>query len=178
MVSLVAHAQQLGDFKLTNVMNNRTISLSDYASSQGLLIIFTSGSCPYDEYYRKRIAKVADDYRDRIPVILVNASPDEASSPEKMAARGKELNFSVPYLADTDQTLMAQLGARKTPEAFLFRKEGGKFNVVYRGAIDDNPQVEADVRHHYLRNAIDTMLGGGRIELPEARPVGCNLKRK
>jgi hypothetical protein len=95
-----------------------------------------------------------------------------------MAKKARQLNLSMPYLADKDQTLVAALDVRKSPEAFLLKNNNGKFTVVYRGAIDDNAQVEADVRHSYLRDAIDIMLTNQKIETPEVRPVGCNLRKK
>jgi hypothetical protein len=111
-------------------------------------------------------------------VLLVNAHTEPAESTENMTSKGKQANLSVPYLADKDQSLMTMLDARKSPEAFLLKNENGKFTVVYRGAIDDNAQVEADVRHYYLKDAIDIMLSNQKIQTPEVRPVGCNLKKK
>jgi hypothetical protein len=177
-VSVMTFGQQLTDFKLVNVMNDQTVSSGSYPSCSGLVIIFTSNACPYDEYYRARVAKLASSYTDKVPVLLVNSQPDPAESKENMAKKAKQANFSVPYLEDKAQTLMTTLDAKKTSEAFLLKNEGGKFTVVYRGAIDDNAQVEADVRHHYLRDAIDIMLANQKIETAEVRPVGCNLKKK
>lgn len=177
-VPLVGRTQVVPDFKLTNVLNGQTISPDTYPSCAGMVLIFTSNSCPYDEYYLKRIEKLSQSYQDRVPVLLINAHTEPDESAEKMAARGKTVNMSVPYLSDKDQTLMTALNVKKSPEAFLLKNDGGKFNVVYRGAIDDNPQVEADVHHHYLRDAIDIMLSNQKIETPEVRPVGCNLKKK
>jgi hypothetical protein len=173
-----AVAQIVKNFKLTNVLNGETVSLESYPSCEGMVLIFTSNSCPYDDYYRKRIDQIASAYQERVPVLLINAHAEPNESVEKMAAKGKALNLSIPYLADKDQQLMANLAVKKSPEAFLLRNEGGKFTVVYRGAIDDNAQVEADVRHHYLRDAIDIMLAKQKIQSPEVRPVGCNLKKK
>src|SRR5690606_30010992 len=156
--SVSAPAQVLDGFSLTNVMNNETVSLERYPSCQGIVLIFTSNNCPYDEYYRQRIARLAETYQDRVPLLLVNSQVGAAESVEKMVAKGKALKLKVPYLADKDQVLMNKLNARKTPEAVLLKNQNGRFSVVYRGAIDDNAQVEGDVRHHYLRDAIDIML--------------------
>ena len=175
---LVGITQVVPDFKLTNVLNGQTISPDTYPSCAGIVLIFTSNSCPYDEYYLQRIEKLSQSYQDKVPVLLVNAHTEPNESTEKMAARGKSVNMSIPYLSDKDQTLMTALNVKKSPEAFLLKNEDGKFKVVYRGAIDDNAQVEADVHHHYLRDAIDIMLNNQRIETPEVRPVGCNLKKK
>lgn len=169
-------AQQVSNFSLTNVINNQPVSFDTYPSCQGLVIIFTSNNCPYDEYYRNRIATLAKSYHDRVPVLLVNSDPTESN--ESMAAKAKQKNVNVPYLADKNQTLMTTLNARKSPEAFLLKNNNGKFSVVYRGAIDDNAQVEGDVRQYYLKDAIDIMLANQAITNPEVRPVGCNLKKK
>ena len=170
--------QVVKNFQLTNVVNGQTISLDTYPSCEGMVLIFTSNSCPYDEYYRKRIEELSRSYQDKVPVLLVNSHTEPNESPDQMAARGKALGLKIPYLADKDQVLMATLNVKKTPEAFLLKNDNGKFTVVYRGAIDDNAQVEADVRHHYLRDAIDIMLSNQNIQTPEVRPVGCVLKKK
>lgn len=173
-----AFSQQVSNFSLVNVLNDQPVSPENFPSCAGMVIIFTSNACPYDEYYRNRVAKLSQAYQDRVPVLLVNAHPDAEESKENMAKKAKQLNLSVPYLADKDQTLVAALDVRKSPEAFLLKNNNGKFAVVYRGAIDDNAQVEADVRHNYLRDAIDIMLTNQKIETPEVRPVGCNLRKK
>ena len=179
MISCVkAQAQQVNNFSLVNVMNNQTISLDTYPSCEGMVIIFTSNNCPYDEYYRGRIQKLSQAYNNRVPVLLVNANQEEVDSNDNMIRKAKQLGLTIPYLADKDQTLMKNLDAKKSPEAFLLKNANGKFSVVYKGAIDDNPQVEGDVRQHYLRDAIDIMLTNQKIETPEVRPVGCNLKKK
>lgn len=183
-ISLAAYSpadvfgQVLTNFELTNVLNNQKISLDTYPSCEGMVLIFTSNACPYDEYYRRRIEQLAQTYQDKVPVILINSSPEATESAEQMLARGRALNLKVPYLADKDQVLMTSLNVKKTPEAVLLKNDNGKFTVAYRGAIDDNAQVESDVRHHYLRDAVDILLSNQKIQTPEVRPVGCNLKRK
>ena len=171
------YAQTIQNFELVNVVNNQKISLETYPSCQGIVLVFTSNSCPYDDYYRKRIADITANYRDRVPLLLVNSHPEPEESREQMAAKARQLGLQAPYLADKDQTLMTALNVRKSPEAILLKNQNGKFSVVYRGAIDDNAQVEADVHHHYLQDAIDIMLNSQQIATPVVRPVGCNLKK-
>jgi hypothetical protein len=178
LISVNLMAQEVKNFSLINVMNNQSVSLDTYPSCEGLVVIFTTNSCPYDEYYRNRIAKLAQAYPDRVPFLLINSSPDAADSKENMAKKASQLKLSIPYLSDKDQTVMTNFDARKSPEVFLLKNTGGKFSIVYRGSIDDNAQVEADVKHSYLRDAIDIMLAKQKIEMPEVRPVGCNLKKK
>jgi len=171
-------SQEVKDFRLVNVVDNQSVSLSSYPSCEGILLIFTSNNCPFDEHYRNRIIRLAEAYAGRVPVLLINAHAEPQESVEKMASKAKALNLTIPYLADKEQVVSSQLGIKKSPEAILLQNSNGKFRVVYRGAIDDNAQVEEDVRHHYLRDAIDIMLARQTIQTPEVRPVGCNLRRK
>lgn len=173
-----ALAQQVADFSLTNVVNGKAVSLETYPSCSGVAIIFTTNACPYDEYYRGRISKLSNEYADKVPILLVNSSTDPVESTENMTKKAQQLNLSIPYLSDKDQSLMTKLGATKSPQVFLLKNEGGKFQVVYKGAIDDNAQVEADVRYAYLKDAIDIMLTNQKIATAEVRPVGCTIKKK
>lgn len=171
----VCHAQQVTDFTLVNAMNGRDVSLKDYSSNPGVLIIFISNSCAYDEYYLGRIKKLTQDYNARVPVLLVNSNANEL--PASMQKRGEQCGFTVPYLADKNQTLMQQLDASKNPESILLKNSAGQFTVFYRGAIDDNPQVESDVRVGYLKNALDALLSGKPVQNKEVRPMGCTIRK-
>jgi len=151
---------QVPNFSLTNVMDGKTVSLDAYSGHAGVLIIFTSNTCPYDEYYRDRITKISKEFGDRVPLLLVNSNVDPAESNEAMTKKGRQLGLTVPYLSDKDQTLMQSLKATKSSHCFLLKGTGGKFTVFYNGALDDNAQVEADVRANYLRDAITAMLAG------------------
>lgn len=177
-LTLLSAQGQVQNFTLTNVVNGKSISLDTYPSCAGILIVFTTNACPYDEYYRTRIKKISNDYQDKVPVLLINSSIDEAESTENMTKKAQQLGITIPYLADKDQTVMQNLGATKSPQVFLLKNMGGNFSVVYRGAIDDNAQVEKDVRQFYLKDAIDIMLTNQKIETAEVRPVGCALRKK
>jgi hypothetical protein len=66
-------------------------------------------------------------------------------------------------------------GANRTPELYLFNKEG---KLVYHGAIDDNQNgPDASTRKHAII-AIDEMLAGKDVSMKETRSVGCSIKRK
>jgi peroxiredoxin len=174
----VTNAQQIADFSLKNVITGATVSLDTYPSCAGLLVIFTSNSCAYDEYYRGRINALSKQYADRVPVLLINSGIEAIESVDNMVRKAQQLGLTVPYLADKDQKVMRQFGATKTPQAFLLKNNSGKFTLVFKGAIDDNPQVQSDVRHAYLKDAIDIMLTNQKIETPEVRPIGCSIRKQ
>ncbi|HYO23296.1 MAG TPA: thioredoxin family protein, partial [Flavisolibacter sp.] len=64
-------------------------------------------------------------------------------------------------------------GANRTPENFLFNKDG---KLVYHGATDDNPDAASVTRKH-LKEAIDEMMAGKEVTQKTSRSVGCGNKR-
>lgn len=176
--SWTVYAQQVPDFSLTDVITGSKVSLDTYPTCSGLVIIFTSNTCAYDEHYRSRIVSLSKSHSDKVPVLLINSNVESLESADNMVRKAQQMGLTIPYLADKDQLLMQRLGATKTPSAYLLKNDGRNFTVVYKGAIDDNAQVPTDVRHFYLKDAIDIMLTNQKIETAEVRPVGCTIRRK
>jgi peroxiredoxin len=164
------------NFSLTNVVNGKTVSLDQYNSLAAVVVLFTGNECPYDNYYKDRVKQLIDSYSGKIQFLLVNSYDDPQETPEKMAIHYTDLG--VPYLADKDQTVMSNFGARKSPEVFLLKPTGGKFSIAYSGAIDDNPQVATDTKQNYLKEAIDKTLAGQIVQVVNNRTMGCTIKKK
>jgi peroxiredoxin len=177
LLSSASFAQTLQNFTLTNATDGKEVSLESYASSPGVVIIFTSNGCPYDGYYLNRIKALATQYNSKIPVLLVNSSNEATENVAQMKNYADQCKLSVPYLADKDQKLLSSLNPRKSPEGFLLQKSGADFKVVYRGAIDDNAQSEKEVKVSYLKDAITKLLSGQKIDVTDVRPVGCSIKK-
>jgi hypothetical protein len=169
------NGQVISNFSLINVADGSTVSLGYFDSYPGVVIIFTSNQCPYDVYYQDRIAALAA--KSKLPVVLINSLTDEKESAEEMKEFAGQKGVKSWYLADKEQTVLRMFEAQKTPESFVLKNTDGKFSVVYRGAIDDNPQSATHVNHSYLNEAIDKLLLGQQIETPNVRPVGCSIRR-
>jgi hypothetical protein len=169
---------QLTSFNLPNAVDGKSVSLDAYASSPALVIIFTSNACPFDEHYRGRINKLSKEFGNKVSIVLVNSHVDANESLDAMTKKAQQAGIALPYLADKDQTLMQNLKATKSPQSFVLKNSNGQFNVVYNGAIDDNAQVESDVRVSYLRDAIAAVLNNQPIQAAEVRPAGCSIRKK
>ena len=168
--------QPVNPFALTDVADGSSVSLDSYSTP--VVVIFTSNECAYDNYYTSRIKSLIGQYAGKIQFILINAHVGPAESAEQMSMKYKTWGLNVPYLADKDQLAMDILGARKSPEAFLLQKTAGKYFLVYKGLIDDNPQVASDVKQNYLKENIDKLLAGQKITVPEMRAIGCSIRKK
>ena len=82
-----ARSQQLADFSLTDVITGTKVSLETYPTCSGLVIIFTSNSCAYDEHYRGRIVALSKAYSDKVPVLMVNSNVETLESPDNMVRK-------------------------------------------------------------------------------------------
>jgi peroxiredoxin len=159
--------------------NGGLYSNYSYADRYALLIIVTCNHCPYSRAYWNRIQKLYDRYEeDNLGILTVNSNDAEQypeDSFENMVSMAKQLGNTFIYLHDETQQLAKDLGATKTPEAFLFNS---KRELVYRGAIDDCWDNEHMVTRVYLEDAIEDALDGLEIDFPEIPAVGCSIKWK
>ncbi|NQZ44100.1 MAG: thioredoxin family protein [Flavobacteriaceae bacterium] len=167
------------DFSLQNVDGNR-VSLSDFDTAKGFLVIFTCNTCPYAVAYEDRIIALDAKYEPMgVPVIAINPNNPAAKpgdSFEAMKVRAQEKGFTFPYLLDDGQTIYPQYGATRTPHGYLLERTDEGNIVRYIGAIDDNYQDAAQVEEKYVENAVDAMLAGEEIELTTTRAIGCSIK--
>lgn len=167
------------DFSLRNV-DGTMVSLSDFDSAKGFLVIFTCNTCPYAQAYEDRIITLDAKYKQQgVPVIAINPNDPSAKpgdSFEKMKERATNKGFSFPYLIDEGQNVYPQYGATRTPQVFLLEKTA-KGNVVkYIGAIDDNYQDASQVDEKFVENAVDAMLAGNEINPKTTKAIGCGIK--
>jgi len=160
-------------------IDGKIYSLESFKDTKGLIIIFSCNHCPYVQAYEGRIKAIQNDYKDKgITVAAINSNDDvnyPDDSFENMKKRAAEQNFNFIYLRDEDQSVARKFDATHTPEIFLFDEDR---KLVYHGKIDDNWQEPEKVVNHYLRNALNEMLEGNEISVPETYSIGCTIKWK
>ncbi len=168
-------------FKLKNI-DGKMISLDDFTSEKGVILIFTCNHCPYAVAYEDRIIDLNDKYAPKgYPVVAINPN-DPALVPEdsfeNMQERANEKDFDFPYLFDEGQRVFPQYGATRTPHIFLIQNEGKKFIVRYIGAIDDNYKDASAVEEKFLENAIAAIEKGEMPDPATTKAIGCTIKVK
>jgi peroxiredoxin len=172
-------------FSLPGV-DGRTWTLEDFRSAQVLVVVFTCNHCPTAQYYEERLKQFAGDYRGKgaaLVAIMPNDPKsvrldelgwtDMSDSFEEMKVRARDHHFNFPYLYDGDtEDASRAYGPAATPHAFVFDSAR---KLRYVGAIDDAERVER-VTKHYLRDAVDALLAGGRPPVTQTKVVGCSTK--
>ena len=168
----------LTDVKMEDVSGAK-ISLADVKKGNGLLVMFSSNTCPFVLQWEDRFPDLkawAD--KNKIGMVVLNSNHqkrDGDDSFEAMKKHAKEKGYNFYYALD-DQSLIANsFGGQTTPHAFLFN---GKMELVYKGAIDDSYKSAKDVKQPYLKDAITSLASGKEVAISETKPVGCSIKRK
>ena len=169
------------DFKLKNI-DGKMVSLSDYRSAKGFIVVFTCNHCPYAKKYEDRIIALDKMYKDKgYPVIAINPN-DVTVQPqdgfEEMKTRAKEKGFTFPYLVDEGQKIYPIYGATKTPHVYILKKENGKNIVKYIGAIDNNYENPNDVSEYYVQDAVNQLLKNETVKTNKTVAIGCTIKVK
>lgn len=186
MVSTAGNNGKLGigdkpvytEVKMDDVSGSK-ISLADVKKENGLLVLFSSNTCPFVMQWEGRYPDLkawAD--KNKVGMVVLNSNHqkrDGDDSFEAMKKHAKEKGYNFYYALD-DQSLIANtFGGQTTPHAFLFNS---KMELVYKGAIDDSYKSADEVKQPYLKDAISSIATGKEIAVKETKPVGCSIKRK
>lgn len=161
-------------FSLVNLLDRKTVHLSDFASKKAIVLIFTSHSCPYSKIYEERLLSLIEDFKNQdISFIFISSKLDNH---KEVIQHAIERGYNSPILSDSRNMVARKFSATRTPETFVLKNMKGNMVLQYRGAIDDSPQDPKDVRMYYLKDAIEAVLTDGAMRIMEKRPTGCVLK--
>ena len=171
----------VGEFKLKNV-DGKMVSLSDYKSSKGLIVIFDCNTCPYSQAYNERILLLNKTYASKgFPVVAINANSPEISpgdSFEEMVAQAKEKGYDFPYLVDETQAVAKSFGATNTPHVFVLHNDNSSFKVAYIGTIDNNSRDASAASKKYVEDAVNELLANKGVSNAKTKAIGCGIKWK
>jgi peroxiredoxin len=169
------------DFKLKNV-DGKTISLADYSSAKGFIVVFDCNTCPVSKAYNSRIIALNKKYAPQdFPLIAINPNSPEVSkgeSYEEMVKLAKKKGYDFPYLYDESQQIAKAYGATNTPHVFVLKKTGNELKVAYIGAIDDNSRDAEEASKKYVEQAVDEILAGKPVSVTKTKAIGCGVKWK
>ena len=165
------------DFSLPNV-DGKTVSLRDFQSAKGLLVIFMCNHCPFVKHLRSALAEFGRECQARGVAVVAISSNDVAShpddSPAKMIDEHRTAGYSFPYLYDATQEVAKAYKAACTPDFYLF---DGDLTLVYRGQFDSSrPSNGQPVTGADLRAAVAALVSGQSPLLTQRPSIGCNIK--
>lgn len=168
------------NFNLFNPKLNKFQSLSDLKGDKGTLIIFMCNHCPYIIHILPKLVEISKEYvKKGIAFIGINSNdivkyPED--SPDKMIELSKQYGISFPYLYDETQETAKLYDAACTPDFYLYNNQD---HLVYHARFDSSrPNSGVPVTGEDLLKAMNSVIEGKPIELPQYNSIGCSIKWK
>ncbi|MDX1906350.1 MAG: thioredoxin family protein [Bacteroidia bacterium] len=169
-------AETVPDFSLKDE-TGKVYTLSAWADSQVVVVIFTSSNCSWATKYGTRLNALHEKYGPKgVAFVAINSNDPSISQLETAARMGEVLSLRFPYLKDETQQVAKQFKATKNPEVVVLIPRNKQFEVAYRGKIDDNPLDENAIKANYLQNTLENLLAGKKPDTPSTPPSGCNIR--
>ena len=163
------------DFKLP-ATDGESYSLSDF-KEEFLVIFFTCNHCPYvigsDEVTRASALRFAPEGVRFIAINSNSASTYEEDDFPHMIRRMAEEQFPWLYLYDEGQKVAMSYGALRTPHFYLFNRER---KLLYTGRGVDQPKDASRISVNDLDRALEEVVSGLPVSVPQTNPIGCNVK--
>jgi peroxiredoxin len=178
--TMLALGTKAPSFSLEDMVTGKMVSLENFSSKEGFLVMFICCHCPYVKHVQSELAKLGQDHRDKsLGIVAISANDpvtQPADGPDQLREMADRLGFTFPYCFDETQETAKAYTAACTPDFFLFDHER---NLVYRGQLDDSrPGNNQPINGHSLRAAINAVLEKRPVSSDQKASLGCNIKWK
>ena len=158
---------------LRDLRGNRR-SLRLYNRDHVLVLAFLGTHCPLANRYIPKLKQMHREYAPR-GVLFLGIYPNAYEDLDMVAAHAADHDIPFPVLKDVRQQLAERLGVKRTPTVVVIDRAG---MLRYRGMIDDQYGVgyaRARATEEPLRAALDAVLQGAPVQVPETEADGCVL---
>ena len=151
-------------------------SLNDFKDRKAFVLVFSTTSCPLVQRYWPALNRLEKDYRDKgVQFLAVNVGDDDPITAVAAQAVRHEAEF--PFVKDFDAVCAGKLGVKRVPEVVVLDADR---KLRYRGRIGDQYRIggarPAPTRHD-LKEALDAVLAGKPVAVPETTVDGCLVTR-
>lgn len=141
------------------------------------VLCFLGTECPLARLYGPRLARLSQHYQSH-EVRFLGVNSNCQDSLDEVRRYVKDYGIPFPIAKDYDHQLADRFAVTRTPEVIVVDAAG---QIRYRGRIDDQyrpGQSRPEATHHALQAALDELLAGRAVSVPETEPVGCLLGRR
>jgi peroxiredoxin len=160
---------------LRDLRGNRR-GLRDFKGHSAVVVVFLGAECPISNLYLPGLIELEKKYRaNGVQFLAVYAN--EPEDLDVIAAHAADRDVPFLVLKDFGQKLADALGVTRSPAAVVL---DGDFALRYRGRIDDqygSGSRRAKPTRQDLVEALDEVLAGKKVSVPETEADGCLLAR-
>jgi peroxiredoxin len=165
------------DFTLTDAATNKPWALVENTrAAKAVVVAFPGTACPVSLAYVPKLNDLAKKYKED-GVQFVAVYSHESDTAADVAKQAKDFGLTFPVLKDDGTTVADKFHVERVPDVFVL---DATRTVRYRGRIDDQFSLgvhKAKATTRELANAIDAVLEGTDVKVPETTASGCKLTR-
>jgi peroxiredoxin len=142
------------------------------AAAKARVVVFLSAHCPCSAAHEPTLALLHQRFASKgVAFVAVNSNANETEGESKSHFSKAKLPF--PVIHDPQSRWANELGALKTPHAFVLDEKG---DVVFSGGVDDSRDSRPD-SVPYLAKALDSVVEGRKPDPSSVRAIGCVISR-
>jgi len=135
---------------------------------KAVVVIFLSVVCPYSNYSEGHLRELDARYGPD-DVLFVGIDSNRTETADELALHARKSRLAFPLMKDDANRVADLLGARATPEAFLF--DQGR-RLRYRG------RVQSKQGSTELADALAAVVAGREVRTKVAKAFGCTIVRE
>jgi thiol-disulfide isomerase/thioredoxin len=147
-------------------------TLNDFPKAKAFVLVFTNTDCPVVQRYLPVLGQLEKEYRARgVQFLAVDADADDPVT--AAAAQAVEHDLEFPFVKDFDGACARAVGVNRLATVVVL---DGQRRLRYRGRINDQYRFGGSrpaPTHQELRDALDAVLAGRDVAVPETRVDGC-----
>jgi thiol-disulfide isomerase/thioredoxin len=157
-------------------IDEATFARDSLAGHEATVVFFLSPECPLCKNYALTINQLHNEFENR-DIVFYGVFPGTFYKESEIIAFLKEYKLVVVPLLDPEYMFTHALGARVTPEVFVFDATGLR---VYQGAIDNwvpkLGQKRTVITRHYLADVLHAVTAGEMVAQSQVQAVGCLIE--
>jgi len=141
---------------------------------RGTVIVVRDPDCPVSHRYGPRVSQLARRFGSN-GFGFVFIYPNEELQTRQRTLDAERLGVPGLYVDRGSFALADALGVKSTGDVFILDAD---HRLRYRGAVDDQyglGYTRDFPSHHYLRNALESLLEGRTVETPATAAPGCYI---
>lgn len=162
--------------------DGKSYSMSDF-KEDALVLVFLANHCPWVRGGERDLIQTVNEFKGKsVRFIAIGVNLRPADVLPAMQERAAQAGYNFMYLHDASQEIGRKLGATHTPEYFVLNKQR---QIVYNGLLTNSPAVmegngpryvNGEPKEFYVRDAVNAVLAGSPVPVPETRAQGCTLE--
>ena len=147
---------------------------NDKTNLKGL--IFLSSFCPCSQSHVEHLNKLKASYGN-FKAFGVITDEFSTSNLKKITAYYTPERFQFPLIKDTQQILIKNYQALKTPHVVLLKKQqNGTYKILYQGGISDKRSFSAS-KVKFLEEDLAALKDNKPLPHSHGRSLGCYIRR-